>query len=80
MLAEPGLADAISTRELAYGPPPASAALLVGPEGGWSDAEHRLAMECNATLVNLGSRTLRAETAPLVILAVLQHLWGGAIS
>jgi len=80
MLAEPGLADAISTRELGSGPPPASAALLVGPEGGWSDAEHRLAMECNATLVNLGSRTLRAETAPLVILAVLEHLWGGAIS
>jgi 16S rRNA (uracil1498-N3)-methyltransferase len=76
MLAEPGLPGAISTRELGSDPAPPSAALLVGPEGGWAEAEHRLALECNATLVTLGPRTLRAEIAPLVALAVLQHLWG----
>jgi 16S rRNA (uracil1498-N3)-methyltransferase len=76
MLAEPGLDGVISTRELAAEPAPASAALLVGPEGGWAEAEHRLALECNATLVTLGHRTLRADAAPLVALSVLQHLWG----
>jgi 16S rRNA (uracil1498-N3)-methyltransferase len=76
MLAEPGLQGVISTRQLAAEPAPSSAALLVGPEGGWADAEHRLALECNATLVTLGPRTLRAESAPLVALAVLQHIWG----
>jgi 16S rRNA (uracil1498-N3)-methyltransferase len=80
MLAEPGLPGAISTRDLGLAPAPPSVALLVGPEGGWSEAEHRLALECNATLVSLGPRTLRAETAPLVALAVLQHIWGEAHS
>ncbi len=74
MLVEPVLPGAMSTREL--GPAPPNAALLVGPEGGWAEAEHRLALECNATLVTLGPRTLRAEAAPLVALAVLQHVWG----
>jgi 16S rRNA (uracil1498-N3)-methyltransferase len=76
MLAEPGLEGAISIRELAAEPAPASAALLVGPEGGWAEAEHRLAFGCNATLVTLGHRTLRADAAPLVALSVLQHVWG----
>jgi 16S rRNA (uracil1498-N3)-methyltransferase len=76
MLAEPGLDGAISTRVLGAEPAPASVALLVGPEGGWAEAEHRLALECNATLVTLGPLTLRAEAAPLVALSVLQHVWG----
>ncbi len=75
MLAEPGLKEVISTRALAAEPAPASAALLVGPEGGWAEAEHRLALDCNATLVTLGPRTLRAEAVPLVALAVLLHIW-----
>jgi 16S rRNA (uracil1498-N3)-methyltransferase len=76
MLAEPGLSGVITTRELGSVPAPSSAALLVGPEGGWADAEHRLALKCNATLVTLGPRTLRAEAAPLVALAIVQHIWG----
>ncbi len=75
MLAEPGLEEVISTRALAAEPAPASAALLVGPEGGWAEAEHRLARDCNATFVTLGPRTLRAEAVPLVALAVLLHIW-----
>lgn len=76
MLAEPGLEGAISTRALGAEPAPESVALLVGPEGGWAEAERRLALECNATLVTLGPRTLRAEAAPLVALSVLLHIWG----
>ena len=38
--ARPGGRDVDSC--LPQSPPPASAALLVGPEGGWSEAEHRL--------------------------------------
>jgi 16S rRNA (uracil1498-N3)-methyltransferase len=75
MLAEPGLEGAVSAHHLAELPPPASAALLVGPEGGWSEAERSLALECNATLLTLGPRTLRAEAAPVVALAILQHIW-----
>jgi 16S rRNA (uracil1498-N3)-methyltransferase len=75
MLTEPGLEGAISTQTLAADPAPTSVALLVGPEGGWAEAEQRLALECNATLVTLGPRTLRAEAAPLVALSVLLHIW-----
>jgi len=41
--------------------------LFVGPEGGWSDAERRLAGERRFTL---GPRNLRADTAALVALAL----------
>lgn len=37
--------------------------LYVGPEGGWTDAELRLAREKGARVVNLGPRILRSETA-----------------
>jgi 16S rRNA (uracil1498-N3)-methyltransferase len=76
MFAEPGVSGVITTRDLGSEPAPPNAALLVGPEGGWADAEHRLALESNATLVTLGPRTLRAEAVPLVALAIVQHIWG----
>lgn len=51
-------------------------AVLVGPEGGWSEAERRAAAAAGARLHGLGSRVLRAETAPLAVLAALRHGWG----
>jgi 16S rRNA (uracil1498-N3)-methyltransferase len=49
--------------------------LLVGPEGGFSDAErHRLA--AHARPWALGGRVLRAETAVLVGLTAVHILWG----
>jgi 16S rRNA (uracil1498-N3)-methyltransferase len=54
---------------------PASVLVLVGPEGGWSGAEVDLAVERGAWLLNLGPRTLRAETAPVVVLASLWTRW-----
>ncbi|MEY4754701.1 MAG: hypothetical protein RJA44_2376 [Pseudomonadota bacterium] len=48
--------------------------LLSGPEGGFSPAEEARARACQFLPVSLGSRTLRAETAPLAVLAALGTL------
>ena len=44
---------------------------LSGPEGGLSGAEEELALQHGFVPVTLGSRVLRAETAPLAALAAL---------
>jgi 16S rRNA (uracil1498-N3)-methyltransferase len=50
--------------------------LLIGPEGGWSDSERQLAESHGIQRASLGELTLRAETTPLVALAVVRHSWG----
>jgi 16S rRNA (uracil1498-N3)-methyltransferase len=57
-------------------PRPATALILIGPEGGWSAAEVSLAVERGAWRVQLGPRTLRAEAAPIVLLSALWTRWG----
>lgn len=52
------------------------ATLLIGPEGGLSDAERALAERHGFEARRLGPRVLRTETAPLVALAVLQSASG----
>ena len=59
-----------------HGPRPASALALVGPEGGWTDAEIAKAVAVGGTLVHLGPRTLRADLAPTVLLSALWSVWG----
>jgi 16S rRNA (uracil1498-N3)-methyltransferase len=54
---------------------PASAALLVGPEGGWTDAERESAAAAGWLPAGLGPRILRAETAAVAALAVLAAAW-----
>lgn len=49
---------------------------LVGSEGGWTDEEISLARDNNWSIVTLGGRTLRAETAAIAIAVLLQHLYG----
>ncbi|MEP6946971.1 MAG: 16S rRNA (uracil(1498)-N(3))-methyltransferase [Acidobacteriota bacterium] len=49
---------------------------LVGPEGGWSDAELVAAHINRVSVVTLGGRILRAETASIAIAAILQHRFG----
>jgi 16S rRNA (uracil1498-N3)-methyltransferase len=49
----------------------ASVLVLIGPEGGWSPDERAAAEARGATIVTLGPRTLRAETAPVVALSAL---------
>lgn len=51
-------------------------AFAVGPEGGWTDAEQKLLSSRGATALRFGGRVLRAETAVLVGIARLQHLYG----
>jgi 16S rRNA (uracil1498-N3)-methyltransferase len=62
---------------LAGFPPDASAALFVGPEGGFSDGElDALGKLPIVTRVGLGPRVLRAETAALAALAAFQAIAG----
>ena len=44
---------------------PTDRVLLVGPEGGWSDAERSAAATAGASPVTLGPHVLRAETAAI---------------
>jgi 16S rRNA (uracil1498-N3)-methyltransferase len=55
---------------------PESVQLLVGPEGGWSEEEVRIARSAGAHAISLGPRTLRAETAPIVALSLVFAAWG----
>ena len=50
---------------------------LSGPEGGLSPAEESAARERGFTPVSLGPRVLRADTAPLALLA---HLGLGPVN
>ncbi len=50
--------------------------LLIGPEGGFSDTELRLAQRAEYTAIKLGPRILRTETAPVAAISVLQFLYG----
>lgn len=50
--------------------------LLIGPEGGFDDAEVARAGDAGFVTVTLGRRVLRAETAAVVATALCQHRWG----
>lgn len=50
--------------------------ILVGPEGGFSDAEQARAAAAGIRAVRLGPRVLRTETAALAALGIAQAMWG----
>jgi len=50
--------------------------LAIGPEGGLTDGEIRLAERFGFSPTRLGPRILRAETAAVAALCALQTLWG----
>ena len=53
------------------------AALLVGPEGGFSDKERALILECPEVIqISLGPRILRSDTAALAALSLYQAVCG----
>jgi 16S rRNA (uracil1498-N3)-methyltransferase len=52
---------------------------LVGSEGGWTDEELAAARQAGWTIVTLGGRTLRAETAAITVAVLLQHLAGDLV-
>jgi len=65
-----GLRD-INVKEL-----PGSASVLIGPEGGFTVKEVETARSYGFLSLGLGPRIFRAETAPLVVLSLLQGKWG----
>ncbi len=54
--------------------PGESVALLIGPEGGWIDAERSRLAESGWTPASLGPLVLRAETAVCAALAVVNQM------
>jgi len=71
--ARPGLKEL-----LAQTPKPvSSAALLVGPEGGFTANEVKAALDKGFSAVNLGLRVLRTETAAIFGAGLLRYELGG---
>jgi 16S rRNA (uracil1498-N3)-methyltransferase len=70
-----GLSETVET--LAVRPHAVTA--LVGSEGGWTDEEIAQARDAGWSVVTLGGRTLRAETAAITTTALLQYLFGDMI-
>ena len=50
--------------------------IFTGPEGGFTDDEVRAAHDAGVIPITLGSRTLRAETAPLAALTIVLYELG----
>jgi 16S rRNA (uracil1498-N3)-methyltransferase len=59
---------------LSSSPVAASTLILVGPEGGFSEDEVRVAADASAVAVSLGETRLRAETAALAALVLAVSL------
>jgi 16S rRNA (uracil1498-N3)-methyltransferase len=55
---------------------PLSAAILVGPEGGFSQEEAKAARAAGFIPVCIGPRILRSETAGFAVASILQYLFG----
>ena len=55
---------------------PLRVAVLTGPEGDLTDEEAQGAMDAGFLPVSLGPRILRADTAPVSLLAIVQHALG----
>ena len=56
---------------------PQAVTLMVGPEGGFTEAEEKAAIAAGAIGLAMGPRILRTETAGLTALATLGALWQG---
>ncbi len=56
---------------------PQAVTLVIGPEGGLSEAEEKAALAHGALALTMGPRILRTETAGLAALAALNASWGG---
>jgi 16S rRNA (uracil1498-N3)-methyltransferase len=57
--------------------PPHKVTLLIGPEGGFAEAEVAAAAAAGFQIVGLGARILRVETAAIVAVALAQAAAGG---
>lgn len=55
---------------------PSHVCVLVGPEGGFTEKEIRMARGFGFITIGLGPRILRTETAAIAIIAIIQYRWG----
>jgi len=67
------------SRSLPAAPPAGgTVALLVGPEGGWTEPERTAAAQAGWSAVSLGPTILRAETAAIAALAIVLNCWAAS--
>jgi 16S rRNA (uracil1498-N3)-methyltransferase len=52
-----------------------SICLLIGPEGGWAEAEIASLRKAGFRGLSLGGRILKTETAALAALSLISHFW-----
>jgi 16S rRNA (uracil1498-N3)-methyltransferase len=71
-----GLADSggLAPRQWTVPPSPSKAAVLIGPEGGWTEAERQTAAANGWTSLGLGPTRLRVETAAIAAVALILNL------
>ena len=50
--------------------------IMIGPEGGMTEAEVEAGRRIGGRVLTLGPRILRTDTAGLMLLSVLQYRWG----
>ena len=50
--------------------------IVIGPEGGFTESEKYMAQEAGYHTVQFGPRLLRTETAPIMVISILQYLYG----
>jgi 16S rRNA (uracil1498-N3)-methyltransferase len=72
LIFEPEVKQTLQT----YPKPSGAIAVLVGPEGGFSEQEVVAAKQASFTALGFGPRVLRNETAAMATVAALQVLWG----
>jgi 16S rRNA (uracil1498-N3)-methyltransferase len=70
-------ADAPPMRTVLDGQRTTKAALVIGPEGGWTDAELEAARRSGFQEASLGRLILRTETAVIAALCALNYALGG---
>lgn len=56
--------------------PLTSAAVITGPEGGFTAAEAKMAAAAGFTLCSMGERILRCETAPVLAVSSIMYATG----
>lgn len=70
------IADPRANSSIADFTPALNVHVLVGPEGGFTEAELERAKASAVQLFRLGPRILRTETAAVAALSVIQNQWG----
>ena len=70
--------DAPPLRAVLKGQTAATVALAIGPEGGWTPQEQETFGLHHFESVTLGSNILRAETAAIVVAAILRYELGNS--